>query len=211
MNASQRTGVTFLIVLIIVLALGKKPFFDYIQKKNFENKKSYYLNEIQDFKTDKTEIVKHKVYSKTNKDFTKIKSKKEVVSLDINSANEEQFKALPGIGEKLSKRIIAFRTKLGGFYSIEQIKDVYGITPETYELIENKLYVSKDYVPKKININNASETELDVHPYISAKLASQIAKYRDKAGNYTDVSQLKKMYAMNDTLFQKLSPYLTIH
>lgn len=211
MNASQRTGVTFLIVLIIVLAIGKKPYFDYIQKKKFENKKSYYIKEIQDFKSNKVEIEKHKVYSKTSNDFTKKKSEKALISLDINSANEEQFKDLSGIGDILAKRIVAFRTKLGGFHSKEQIKDVYGIMPETYDKLKNKLYVSKDFVPEKININTASETELELHPYISTKLASQIAKYRDKAGNYSDVSQLRKMYAMNDTLFQKLSPYLTIH
>ncbi len=211
MNASQRVGVTFLIFVIIVLALGKKPFFDYIQRKNFENKKPYYLREIQDFDKNKEAIKKNMVYSKKSYDHSVKKSAAKTPSIDVNNANEEQFKALPGIGEVLAKRIITFRTKLGGFYSIEQIKDVYGITPETFTHISNSLMLSPNFVLQKINVNTATLEELTAHPYISPKLASQITKYREKAGTYSDLSQLRKMYAMNDTLFQKLSPYLTIH
>jgi DNA uptake protein ComE-like DNA-binding protein len=46
------------------------------------------------------------------------------LSVDINSADTSAFIALPGIGSKLAARIVNFRDKLGGFYSIEQVKNI---------------------------------------------------------------------------------------
>jgi len=211
MNAAQRAGVIFLVFLIVFLAVAKKPIFDYIQKINYSGNAKFYLKELQDFDYQNNTQTKAETSKNYNKKYPSTTLPKNTIHLNINEATELQYKELYGIGDILAKRIVTFRTKLGGFHSTEQLKEVYGLTPETYNEIRSQLFVPQNFTIDKININTATIEELDNHPYISSKLASQIVKYRDKAGLYSDISQLQKMYAMNDTLYQKLSPYLTIH
>ncbi len=49
--------------------------------------------------------------------------------LDINSATAAELETLPGIGEGLAARIVAYREEHGPFLSVEQLDDVYGIGP----------------------------------------------------------------------------------
>jgi len=55
--------------------------------------------------------------------------------IDINVADTTAFIALPGIGSKLANRIVSFRSKLGGFHSVEQIREVYGLKDSVYQRI----------------------------------------------------------------------------
>jgi competence protein ComEA len=72
---------------------------------------------------------------------------------------------LPGIGSKLSQRIIAFRNKLGGFYSVEQVGETYRLPDSTFQKIKPKLILGNNNV-KQININAASIDEMKAHPYL---------------------------------------------
>ena len=62
-----------------------------------------------------------------------IKKVEQIQSININTATEEEWKALPGIGEVLSKRIVKFRTKLKGFISIQQVGKTYGLADSVYQ------------------------------------------------------------------------------
>lgn len=55
--------------------------------------------------------------------------------IDINTATEDEWKTLPGIGDVLSKRIVKFRNAVKGFKSIEDIRKTYGLPDSTYQLI----------------------------------------------------------------------------
>ena len=55
--------------------------------------------------------------------------------IDLNTAGPEQFMALPGIGDVLSKRIIAYREENGNFSRIEDIMNVDGIGKKRFEEI----------------------------------------------------------------------------
>jgi len=92
--------------------------------------------------------------------------------LDINSADSIQLKYLRGIGNVLSKRIIKFRDKLGGFYSIEQVGETYGLSPETYEAIRPSIKIGTPH--RKLSLVNASVETLGGHPYISWDQARQL-------------------------------------
>jgi len=48
--------------------------------------------------------------------------------VNINTATEEQLRLLPGVGEKIAKRIINYRTEHGNFNSIEDLKNIKGLT-----------------------------------------------------------------------------------
>lgn len=137
--------------------------------------------------------------------------KKPVVeTVEINTADTATFIALYGIGSKLAQRIITFREKLGGFYSVDQIKETYGLPDSTFIKIRPKLILTNTAV-KKLNINTASLDEMRSHPYIRYNLANAFVQYRAQHGNFSSVEDIKKIMIITDEIFAKVSPYLTTH
>lgn len=61
--------------------------------------------------------------------------------ININTAESWLLQALPGIGETLAQRIIAYRTEKGPFLSIEDLKNVEGIGLTLFEKIKDKIAV----------------------------------------------------------------------
>ncbi|QEC67496.1 hypothetical protein FRZ67_09370 [Panacibacter ginsenosidivorans] len=72
------------------------------------------------------------------------KPKSVIKKIDINTASEEDFKALPGIGDILSKRIIKFRNSIHGFKSINDVSKTYGLSDSAFQLILPYLTLSGD-------------------------------------------------------------------
>jgi competence ComEA-like helix-hairpin-helix protein len=64
--------------------------------------------------------------------------------LDINTATAEQWEALPGIGPVLANRIVKFRYTLGGFSSVEQLKQTYGLSDSVFRNIQPYLRLTAD-------------------------------------------------------------------
>lgn len=129
--------------------------------------------------------------------------------VDVNDADTSAFIALPGIGSKLAKRIVAFREKLGGFYKVEQVGETFGLADSVFQKIKNKLVLGNPQV-KKININKASVDELKQHPYLRYNLANAIVQYRTAHGDFGSLSDLKKIMIITEEMYIKAAPYLTI-
>ena len=154
---------------------------------------------------------KMKPYSKTYKEEVPHKSysykKKEIVPFDINTADTMAFKSLVGIGVVLSGRIIKYRNLLGGFYSINQLTEVYGIEQEVIK--RNEIYLMIDSTAvKKINLNSATKDELAKHPYISWKEAKLITAYHTQHGDYNHTNDLLNIVILDELFVKKVTPYL---
>jgi len=137
--------------------------------------------------------------------------KKEVMKpqiVDINTATIEELKIIPGMTNGLQYRIVRYREKLGGFLTIEQTRETYGMNDSEFALIKPFLTL-KETLLTKININTATDYELGSHPYIERNVAKAIVLYRQQHGNYQTVSEIKKIVFIKDNLFLKISPYLT--
>ena len=128
--------------------------------------------------------------------------------IDINLADTIAFISLPGIGSKLAARIVNFRDKLGGFYSVDQVGETYGLPDSTFQKIKQYLKLENKSV-KKININTSTVDELKVHPYIKYSLANPIVAYRNEHGPFTKVEDLKKVMVVTEEIFKRVAPYLT--
>lgn len=135
-------------------------------------------------------------------------ARKEPGPLPLNTADSTALESLPGIGSRLASRIIAFRTGLGGFYSIEQLAELYGLKDSVYQKIKGRLVV--DGRVEQISINSATKERLKEHPYIRWKLAGLIVAYREQHGKYTELSQLRSIPLVTDSLYRKLLPYLSL-
>jgi competence protein ComEA len=62
--------------------------------------------------------------------------------IDINRAETWLLEALPGIGEVLAQRIVDYRSENGPFRRIEDLLNVSGIGPATFEQIKDFITVS---------------------------------------------------------------------
>jgi competence protein ComEA len=129
--------------------------------------------------------------------------------IDVNNADTTAFISLPGIGSKLATRIITFREKLGGFYSIEQIGETYGLPDSTFQKIKQWLKLDNPSV-KKININTATVDEMKTHPYIKYSLANPIIAYRNEHGSFSKIEDIKKVMAVTEEIYKKIEPYLSL-
>ncbi len=129
--------------------------------------------------------------------------------IDINTADTSALISLPGIGSKLAARIVNFREKLGGFYSVDQVGETYGLPDSTFQKIKQYLKLDNASV-KKININTATIDEMKAHPYIKYSLANPIVAYRNEHGAFSKIEDIRKIMAVTDEIYQKIAPYLTL-
>ncbi len=138
------------------------------------------------------------------------KQKYSTAIIDINTADTTILIALPGIGSKLSQRILTFRDKLGGFYKVDQIGETYGLPDSTFQKIKARFSVSQASI-HQLNINTATADEMKMHPYLRYAIANAIVQYRSQHGNYLAVEDLKKIMLITEDIFNKAAPYLKVN
>ena len=129
--------------------------------------------------------------------------------VDINTADTTAFIALPGIGSKLASRIVVFREKLGGFNSVEQLGETFGLPDSTFQKIKPSLQLNAVNL-RKININTAEVDNLRSQPYIRWNIANAIINYRKQHGNFNSIDDLKKIDLISEELFKKIAPYIVL-
>jgi competence protein ComEA len=130
--------------------------------------------------------------------------------IDINTADTTALIALPGIGSKLAGRIVNFRDKLGGFYSVTQVAETYGLPDSTFQKIQSFLQCPNVSV-HQLNINTADINALKLHPYIRWNLANVIVQYRLQHGNFKSIDDLQQIAIITPEIFKKIKPYVTIN
>jgi len=128
-------------------------------------------------------------------------------TLEINTVDSLALLELPGIGPVFASRIVRYRNLLGGFYTIEQLKEVYGMDPERYQQITPFLTVSNTSI-SQIAINKVDVDELRKHPYFTGKYARLIVQYRKQHGAFKHINDLLGIALINDDYLHKIAPYL---
>ena len=98
---------------------------------------------------------------------------------NLNLADADELQALPGIGPKTAENILKRRSALGGFTSVTQLHEVYGITEDLYQIIIEKFTIESEGLVQ-IKINSATKEEIDKHPYITWSMTASILKKRDQ-------------------------------
>ncbi len=131
-----------------------------------------------------------------------------IAKIDLNMANAEELKRVYGIGEVLSIRIIKFRDKLGGFHSLEQLNEIYGLKADAIANISEKFTVSRPH--KFLRVNSDSIKTLANHPYLNYNHARAIVNYRSSNGQFADLNGLSAIKILNDSLLIKIAPYVKI-
>jgi competence ComEA-like helix-hairpin-helix protein len=119
--------------------------------------------------------------------------KAKIVLIDINKASQEDLMKIYGIGPGLSERILKQKEQFGAFVSMEQMADVWGLSPEVIEKLNTQFYVGSIPEVKKIKINDASMKELSHFPYFRYPLNREIVTYRSMNNGVLSIEDLTKV------------------
>ncbi len=130
-------------------------------------------------------------------------------SLDLNRADSTDLIKVPSIGPAFARRIVKYRNRLGGFYSILQLQEVYGMDRERFEEIRN--YFRLQLAPSKIDLTQIHPDSIPRHPYLNYKQRAAMRRILARDGQIESWSQLLLLpdFAADDSL--RLSPYFKIN
>ncbi len=129
--------------------------------------------------------------------------------VEINTADSIELIKLPGIGPVFAGRIVKYRNLLGGFYSADQLLDVYGFDSSYYMKMNKFLTVNPNLI-KKININKSSFKDILRHPYINYSITREIVNYRENNKIINSITELKEIELINDSVYNKIFHYFAV-
>ena len=129
--------------------------------------------------------------------------------MDINTADSTQLMSVFGIGPALSKRIRTYREKLGGFVSMDQLAEVYGLDSVVCARLQTGFFVAPSFIPREIDLNT-DNPEILLHPYIKRREAQAIIAYRKQHGRFESAEKLLEIPLLNKAWLEKVRPYLAI-
>jgi len=218
----ERNGIIFLCLFIILsivlkkyvvqlfaedhpLTIEDKQKIAGLQQQIDKARDSFTFNRIKNPEYNRSE--KENVYSNNKPAEYQHKDYK----IEVNAASAADFEKLYGIGKVLSQRIVDFRDKLGGFYSVEQLKDVWGIQDSIFQKFKKNLAIKPAKI-RKVHINSATYEELTANPYFFSTIAKQIIGYRTKVKPFATPDDIKNLYYVKDhpEQFAKLQPYVDV-
>ena len=149
-----------------------------------------------------------------------------VFAFDPNTISANDWKRL-GLTDKTIRTILNYRSKGGKFRSPEDIRKIWGMRKEDADRLipfvrmeetastpftENRTPKSKNAkFPIPIDINTATPDDWKSLPGIGEVLANRIIKFREKAGGFSSIEQVKKTYGINDSVFGVISPFLKLN
>ena len=127
--------------------------------------------------------------------------------VELNQADTLTLKKIPGIGSTFARRIVGYRELLGGFYTVEQLAEVYGIDEERYNSLSPWFKVDTTRI-RPLPVNQLSYKELLRHPYLNSSQVRQLDRLRRKAPlqSWNDFILLEELSTVD---YQRLRPYLS--
>ena len=133
--------------------------------------------------------------------------------LNLRTADTTELKMIKGIGSYRAKQIIRYREQLGGFVSVEQLREVKALQPllkdslSTDSLLSHFFLDSVRVVPLKVNSMRVEQ--LQRHPYLSFEQARAIYELRRKKIHLKHLDQLRTLDCLTEQDIQRLRPYLS--
>ncbi len=126
-------------------------------------------------------------------DFNNTTTKKNIVIKDINAATSEDLISLFGIGEATANRILKYKESFGNFVSMEQMNDVWGLSPEVLQELDTHFKIIKKPTITKISINELNSKDLAKFPYFKYPLSREIIIFRSMNNGIHSVEDLSKI------------------
>lgn len=191
---------TFILLVIIIIVIGVRYLFPTP------------VNPVKDippdllvFSEESVDVEEDTIVVRRQNEVKPARQRKSL--LEINSSDSAAFVRLPGIGPVLSARIVKYRNLIGGFVSVAQLKEVYGLKEETFDMISSRVCADSLLI-LKIKINKAEYREMIRHPYFERDEVSGILKYRELQGKITGIDDLIGNNLISPLTLKKIRAYL---
>lgn len=125
----------------------------------------------------------------------------------LNKTDSVALLALPGIGPVFAGRIIKYRSLLGGYYTLNQLLEVYGMKPETLERIRPLLIIDSASW-NMISLNKCEFRDLLRHPYLEYADVLSLVRYMDRKGAVDSMEEVLSNVLLADSVAERIEPYL---
>ena len=122
--------------------------------------------------------------------------------IDLNAADTTLLKRVPGIGSYYARRVVAYRERLGGFYSTDQLFEIEGFPEAAVDFLNCKP------LTRRLNVNKLSLSQLRQHPYINFYQAKAIADYRRLKGPLHSLDELSLLPDFPPEAIARLAHYV---
>ena len=131
--------------------------------------------------------------------------------LNIDTASENDFAMLPGIGKITAHRIIKFRDNNGGFKNLQELTRVEGVSQRLFISIKDHIALTgKSDLKVLIDINSASKEALLTLPRISKNEAEAIINYRKKNEGYTRIEDLLLIKEIDKKEYEEIKELIIV-
>lgn len=186
-------------------SLGTNSFSARRKNNQIQAKKKNPANE--NFKSIKT-IPRFSYGKKTSASYPHIEKYPEGTLVELNTADTIILKKIPGIGSTFARRIIKYRELLGGYYSVSQLREVYGIDEERFRTLEHWFSADDKFIDK-LFLNYLPADSLRKHPYLNYRQAHVIERLRKQKTKLSGWENLSLLDEFTDTDRIRLTPYLS--
>ena len=153
-----------------------------------------------------SEFLAKDTYEKTETYERKYPEKSDTIRLELNTADTTDLQKLRGIGSGWAKAIVAYRQKLGGFVSVNQLLEIKNFPAETFSKIEKNIFVDVSQI-RKIEINRANTEFMRKHPYLDFYKAKAVYELRLNKKTLKNIDELKALPEFTQEELQKIAPY----
>ncbi len=194
-NSIQKKGVIILLLLIGILVL---PGQFLRQEHDF-----FLLVDTQEVEIDTSILNSDPTLSGELK--AKSKSpKRKIKKVELNTADSAMLDAVRGIGPYYAKKIIRYRELLGGYHSLEQLKEV----KMTYFNTDSAgLYFSVDpALIRQRDLDTMSFKAVLRHPYLEYENVQAIFNAKRKYGKLS-YALLEEKQIISPLILKKIKPY----
>lgn len=175
---------------------AEQNYLDSLHRKDYQTKssKSSIVDTEKNFSQDTLRPLKKQILY-------------EIVKLNINTCDSFAIFNVPQFGAKRARKLLEYRTRLGGFYSFDQVREIYILQNMEDEFLQKFFYIDSSDI-KPIMVNHATYKDLATHPYLDGYLAKIILNHREYNGKIKNIDEFQKITHAYKELIDKLEPYL---
>lgn len=129
----------------------------------------------------------------------------QLTELDLNSADSLTLIRVPGIGPAFAHRILALREHLGGYYTVLQLQEVYGMDEDKFLALRRWFRVK---TPQRTYLlDSLRADELPRHPYLLRSHRQALNRLLYRHGRITGWRMLMQTGNFTYADSVRLSPY----
>ena len=151
-----------------------------------------------------------KMYVVSDTLFTRLEPFIRIPKVELNAADSAALVSLRGIGPYYARKILEYRERLGGFREKVQLLEIEGFDAERLAGFSDDIEIDTSRI-RPLDIWRATDSMLARHPYLGAKGARSITRYKQlyDTTRWT-LADLERERVLPKENIEKLKKYIVI-